>query len=112
METVTQKCNESKSEIWRTIPMDLFTKQLLHLRLREHWRRERREPDQGVCCETATPRNVRRCNPKISPTLLLRHDLNKDNNSSIHAKLDREKPIKIKLTQNLQTTKEISEWEK
>lgn len=96
------------AETWRTILMDLFTKQLLHLRLREHWRRE---PDQGVCCEADTFRNVRRYNPKISPTELLRHDPNKDNNST-YAKLDREKPIMIKQTQNLQATKEISEWQK
>lgn len=69
MEAVTQKCNEPKH---RDMEINLngfiYKKQLLHLRLREHWRRGRREPDQGVCCETDTPRNVRRYNPKISPT--------------------------------------------
>jgi hypothetical protein len=40
METITENYNPNQSaELWRPLPMDASTKQLLYLRLREDWGR-------------------------------------------------------------------------
>lgn len=50
-----------------------------------------RVTDQGVCYETMFHRNVRSYTHKITPTLLLYHELNKDNNN---AEVGRRKPMR------------------
>lgn len=70
-------------------------KTFLHLRLRECCqegvRMLKELEEQGVCCETGSPRNVRNYIHKISPTILPKCELIKDENG--HAKVDVKKPM-------------------
>ena len=65
------------------IPTAVFTSPLLYLRLRDDCGRggiKREEPEnRGVCCDTVSLRNVGSHTHKVSPTLLPKHGLNKDN---------------------------------
>lgn len=81
------KTNEN-AELSNLVPMDAHTNQLLHLRLREHCRREGRKivraRGTGVFCETVSPSKTH----EVSQARLHRDELNKDN-SNKHAEVDR-----------------------
>lgn len=70
-------------------------KTFIHLRLRECFQDAVRMlkdlEDQGVSCETGSPRNVRNYIHKISLTILPKYKLNEAENG--HAKVDVEKPM-------------------
>ena len=56
-----------------------FTAQLLHLMLRDYCRRKATlmvEPEQEICYEVASPRNIQSYTHELLPALISTHELN------------------------------------